>query len=212
MVTGHIQAGFGGAIKNIGLGCVSAKGKYRVHHVGRPVIDKVKCTECDECVEICPSDAVKEYSITEECTYCSLCLDVCRPNALTAEFREPISLTKTIAENAGEVLDKIDKAGFINLAVDVLPHCDCHPFSDLPFIPDIGVFASFDPLSIDRASIDMVNDSYGNRGTSAEDSKSLERGSDKFTAVNPCTSWQAQLDRAEELGLGSQKYNLVSVE
>jgi uncharacterized Fe-S center protein len=210
-VTGHIQAGFGGAIKNIGLGCVTKSGKYKVHYVDRPQIDKEKCTKCDACIEICPSEAVENYEVTDSCTSCSLCLDVCKPGAINADFRNPIDLTKTISDNAAEVLRHVDSIGFINLAIDVLPHCDCHPFSDLPMVPDIGVLASHDPLAVDRASIDKVNESKGVHGSSADDASVLDSGTDKFTAVNTHTSWKEQLARAKELGIGSQKYEIEIV-
>jgi uncharacterized Fe-S center protein len=210
-VTGHIQAGFGGAIKNIGLGCVTKAGKYRVHYAGRPKIDKKKCTRCDNCSDICPSDAVTDYSINEKCTYCSLCLDVCEPYAIKADFKEPLDLSRMISDNAKEVLKKMDRAGFINLAVDVLPHCDCHPFSDVPMIPDLGVFASFDALAIDAVCVEKVNESRGTPHSSAEDTGVLDSMSDKFAALNPCTSWTAQLKRAGELGVGSAAYELILV-
>jgi uncharacterized Fe-S center protein len=210
-VTGHIQAGFGGSIKNIALGCVAKSGKYRVHHPDPPVINREKCTECGECVEICPSEAVKDYEVTSNCTCCSLCLDVCEEDAIGSAFRDPKDLTKIISDNAGEVLKHIESVGFINLAIDVLPHCDCHPFSDIPIVPDIGVFASFDPLAIDRAGIDKINASPGIPTSGSDDSGSLKTGSDKFTSVNPCTSWRAQLDRAEKLGIGTQKYEITTV-
>jgi uncharacterized Fe-S center protein len=210
-VTGHIQAGFGGAIKNIGLGCVTKPGKYRVHHHVTPEIELEKCTGCDECINICPSDAIKNYVVTNDCTFCSLCLDVCEPCALTAAFRDKISLTKMISDNAAEVLEHIDSTGFINLAIDVLPHCDCHPFSDVPMVPDVGVFASTDPLALDRACIDKVNDSPGSPVSSTEDRHALSEGDDKFNAVNPHTSWKVQLQRAEALGIGSQTYELKVV-
>jgi uncharacterized Fe-S center protein len=211
-VTGHIQAGFGGAIKNIGLGCVTKSGKYRVHYVDKPSIDREKCTKCDECLRICPVDgAIEDYGVTDSCTLCSLCLDVCEPCAITSAFRNPIELTSMISENASQVIEHVGAAGFINLAIDVLPHCDCHPFSDLPIVPDIGVLASLDPVAIDRASVDMVQGAHGVIGTSSHDSSAIEAGSDKFTAVNPCTSWKAQLNRAEELGLGGQIYEIKTV-
>ncbi|MFV2041454.1 MAG: DUF362 domain-containing protein, partial [Candidatus Hydrothermarchaeales archaeon] len=210
-VTGHVQAGFGGAIKNVGLGCVTKSGKYRVHHSVPPKIDLEKCTCCDECIKICPSDAVKDYIITKECSLCSLCLDVCESCAISAAFRGKISLTEMIADNASEVLRHMDSTGFINLAIDVLPHCDCHPFSDVPLVPDIGVLASRDPIAVDRASIDLVNSSPGSPGSSAEDHRAAAEGIDKFNAVNPKTSWKAQLKRAEELGIGSQRYTLENV-
>jgi len=210
-VTGHLQAGFGGAIKNLGLGCVAKQGKYRVHHTGRPRIDRAVCTRCDACVQICPVHAIEGYAVDESCISCSLCLDVCEPKALRARYREPVELTRMVAENAAEVLRHVEKAGFINLAIDVLPHCDCHPFSDLPMVPDIGVLASLDAVAIDRASVDLVNSSPGNLRTSADDASALALGSDKFNAVNPSTSWKAQLERAEELGMGVQRYELMEV-
>jgi uncharacterized Fe-S center protein len=210
-VTGHIQAGFGGAIKNIGLGCVAKHGKYLVHHHVPPEIDFEKCTKCNECIKICPSDAIKDYRVTDACTFCSLCLDVCEPCALTAAFRDKIDLTKMIADNASEVQKHVDSTGFFNLAIDVLPHCDCHPFSDVPMVPDIGVLASLDPLAVDRACIDKVNESPGTPCSSAGDHHALCEGDDKFNAVNPGTSWRAQLMRAEELGIGSQKYEFETV-
>ena len=211
-VTGHIQAGFGGAIKNIGLGCVTKAGKYRVHHSEKPVIDKKKCTKCNKCLEICPTQgAIEEYGVTDSCTLCSLCLDVCEPCAIKAGFRDPLSLTKMVAENAAAVLKHMGSVGFVNLAIDVLPHCDCHPFSDVPIVPDIGVLASLDALAVDRASVDKVNEVVGVEGSAASDSSALEPGSDKFKAVNPRTYWKAQLERAEELGIGSQKYRIEVV-
>jgi uncharacterized Fe-S center protein len=210
-VTGHIQAGFGGAIKNIGLGCVAKPGKYRVHHHVPPEIDLEKCTKCDECIKICPSNAIKNYVVTNACTFCSLCLDVCEPCALNAAFRDKIGLTEMISDNAAEVLEHMDSVGFLNLAIDVLPHCDCHPFSDVPMVSDIGVFASKDPLALDRACIDKVNESPGTPTSSAEDSHALSEGDDKFNALNPGTSWSAQLRRAEVLGMGGQIYELEVV-
>jgi uncharacterized Fe-S center protein len=211
-VTGHIQAGFGGALKNIGLGCVTKVGKYRVHYSDMPKINKEKCNRCDACLKICPTDgAIEDYGVTDSCSLCSLCLDVCESGAISASFRDPINLTRIISDNALEVLNCVKKAGFINLAIDILPHCDCHPFSDIPMVPDIGVFAALDSLAIDKASVDKINESRGIHGSSADDALALDPGVDKFDAVNPGTSWRSQLNRAEELGIGSQKYEITVV-
>jgi uncharacterized Fe-S center protein len=190
---------------------VAKHGKYRVHHPVPPEIVIEKCTKCNECINICPSDAIKDYRVTKACNLCSLCLDVCEADAISAEFRDKISLTEMISDNASEVLSQIDSTGFINLAIDVLPHCDCHPFSDTPMVPDIGVIASIDPLALDRASIDLVSKSPGSPGSSADDHNATEPGVDKFNAVNPGTSWRAQLNRAETLGVGRQQYTLETV-
>jgi uncharacterized Fe-S center protein len=159
-----------------------------------PKINKEKCNRCDACLKICPTDgAIEDYGVTDSCSLCSLCLDVCESGAISASFRDPINLTRIISDNALEVLNCVKKAGFINLAIDILPHCDCHPFSDIPMVPDIGVFAALD------------------HGSSADDALALDPGVDKFDAVNPGTSWRSQLNRAEELGIGSQKYEITVV-
>ena len=205
-VTGHIQAGFGGAIKNIGVGCVTKPGKFRIHCDGTLKIDAELCDECGKCVEECPVDgAVKPPVINETvCLPCNVCLDVCDRRAVKVNFNDKETLAKRIAENAKAVVDVLgENIGYINLLVDVIPHCDCHPHSDIPIVPDIGVLGSIDPVAIDMASIDLINDAPGIEGSA------FEEGDDKLTTINPETNWRVQFDTAEKLGVGKKEYTLL---
>jgi uncharacterized Fe-S center protein len=205
-VTGHIQAGFGGAIKNIGVGCVTKPGKFRIHFNGTLKIDAELCDECEKCVEECPVDGAVTPPVIDEtvCLPCNVCLDVCDRQAVKAGFNDKETLARRIAENAKAVVDAAgDNIGYINLLVDVIPHCDCHPHSDIPIIPDIGVLASTDPVAIDMASIDLINEAPGIDGSA------FEGGDDKLTSINPDTHWRVQFDTAEELGVGNKEYKLL---
>jgi hypothetical protein len=210
-VTGHIQAGYGGAIKNLGLGCVAKIGKYRVHFEGLPRINE-KCDMCGECLDICPVDAIKEGVITEKCVGCIACVDICPRGAVKIKETSLGRLSVRIAENASEVVKMATKVGYINLLVDVLPHCDCHPHSDIPIIPDLGVLSSLDPVAIDKASIDLLNSAPGILFSEAEKAGALDPGTDKLSLINPETNWKLQLKTAEKLGMGRQEYNLIELE
>jgi len=205
-VTGHIQAGFGGAIKNIGVGCVSKPGKFRIHFDGPLKIDSELCDDCGKCVEECPVEGAITLPVINEtvCLPCNVCLDVCDRRAVKVGFNDKETLARRIAENAKAVLDVLgENTGYINLLVDILPHCDCHPHSDIPIVPDIGVIASLDPVAIDMASIDMINKAPGIDGSA------FEGGDDKLTAINPDTHWRVQFDTAVELGIGKKEYRLI---
>ena len=192
-LTAHIQAGFGGAIKNIALGCVTKKGKYFVHYKDRPEIDKSLCNKCNACIEICPKNAIRNYEITSACEPCSACMDACNVNAIKAEWNDNKTAAERIAYNAYEVLRQVENHAFITLAVDILPHCDCHPFSDIPFRKDIGILASRDIVAIDKACLDLL---------SINGLKNL----------NPDTYPEVIISKAEELGLGKSSYELTEIE
>jgi hypothetical protein len=211
-VTGHIQAGFGGAIKNLGLGCVTKTGKYRVHYDGPPELNK-RCDLCGECVAVCPVGAIEDGRINpDKCICCNACLDVCSKDAVSVREVSNNELAARIAENAYKVLQNLGKVGYINFLVDILPHCDCHPHSDIPIVPDIGLLSSLDPVACDRASIDLVNSSPGVLTSEAENCNALASGADKFKLINPETNWKVQLSTAEKLGIGTQEYILEKVE
>jgi uncharacterized Fe-S center protein len=205
-VTGHIQAGLGGAVKNLGVGCVSKPGKYRIHFEGPLKIDKELCDGCAKCVEECPVAGAVEPPVINEtvCLPCNVCLDVCDRRAVKVNFVDLENMPKRIAENAKAAADVIgENIGYINLLVDIIPHCDCHPHSDIPVVPDIGVIASLDPVAIDRAAVDLINKAPGIDGSA------FEEGADKLTSINPSTNWKIQLEEAERLGVGKMEYTLL---
>jgi len=208
--TGHIQTGFGGAIKNLGMGCVTKTGKYGVHFEGPPKINE-KCDLCGECVVVCPANAIEDGTISEKCVCCNACLDVCSKGAVVVKETTSEELSARIAENASAVVDVVANIGYINLLVDILPHCDCHPHSDIPIVPDIGVLSSNDPVAIDKASIDLIIRSPGILSSEAEKVNALNPGSDKLSLINPQTNWRIQIEVAEKLGLGKQEYVLKEI-
>ncbi|MFQ5887902.1 MAG: 4Fe-4S binding protein, partial [Candidatus Hydrothermarchaeales archaeon] len=178
-----------------------------------PKIVKSRCDQCGECVEYCPTDAIEDFKIDQvKCARCNVCLDICERGAVKAESKNPKELAKQIALNASAV-GKIfkDRLGCINLLTDIIPHCDCHPHSDIPFVPDMGILASKDPVAVDKGSIDLVNESPGIPLSAADDVDALKPGLDKFGLINPQTNWKTQIEMSEYLGLGSQKYSLKEI-
>lgn len=204
--TGHIQAGFGGAIKNIGVGCVTKTGKFRIHFDGAPKIEEEFCDLCNKCVEVCPGEAIHPPAINETaCLLCNACLDVCDRGAVKVKLIDSMTLSERIAENAKAVVDALgENIGYINLLVDVIPHCDCHPHSDIPIVPDIGVLVSKDPVAIDVASVDLINEAPGISGSAFEGGST-----DKFSSINPATNWRIHIETSEKLGIGKMKYELI---
>ena len=179
---GHECTGFGGAIKNIGMGCGSRAGKMEMHAAGKPTVDHAKCVGCGRCIGVCPMDAITpDYGAANEV------------------------LNRKMAEYALAVLH--GRPHFhVSLAIDVSPFCDCHAENDVPIVPDVGMFASFDPVAIDRACADAVN-----RQAPVADSilgRARERHADHFGTVSPATDWRACLEHAEAIGLGTQAYTL----
>lgn len=197
----HMQSGIGGSIKNVGVGCVAKPSKFDLHARGWPRIAAEKCTKCGKCVEICPVNAIEDYRIVEDrCLRCTGCSEVCREDAVEIEWLLGREVGERIVECAKGVSKIAKNFAFLNFVIDVTPHCDCHPYSDNPLISDVGILASKDMVSIDRASLDLY--------------KKAQPINDLFSKERfwHWTDPERMLDYAEELGLGKQDYRLVRVE
>jgi len=217
---GHELTGFGGALKNIGMGCGSRAGKMEMHSDGKPKIRQATCVGCKACAKICAHSAItitdkKAHIDYGKCVGCGRCIGACHFNAIGAAWDESNDiLNKKIAEYSWAVLN--DRPHFhISLVIDVAPFCDCHAENDLPIIPDIGMFASFDPVALDMACADMANEAPIISGSYLEEqlknkaSKGKEQ--DHFVATHPETNWMVCLDHAEKIGIGTKSYELIEV-
>lgn len=213
-VKGHECAGFGGALKNIGMGSGSRAGKMEMHSAGKPEITQELCIGCGKCKAICahnaPIIADKKARIdTNACVGCGRCIAVCPKDAVMPPFNEANDvLNYKIAEYTKAVLQ--GKPNFhINFVIDVSPNCDCHGENDVPIVPDVGMFASFDPVAVDKACVDAVNKQPVVPHSQLDCSKS--KTGDHFTDSTPSTHWSAQLTHAQKIGLGSMDYELFVV-
>ena len=213
---GHELSGFGGTMKNLGMGCASRKGKLAQHSDVSPSVKTKKCVGCGECIGRCPGDAIsvtdkKSKIDPEKCIGCGECILLCPTGAIQIQWNAsvPVFLERMIEYTLGVLKDKKEKSLFVNFLTDISPACDCMPFSDAPLVRDIGILASLDPVAIDRASIDLVNKEEALPCTCLEKNKNA--GEDKFRGVYPYIDWAYQFDYAKKLGLGTDDYELVSI-
>jgi len=213
---GHELAGYGGAIKNIGMGCASRRGKMDQHANVAPKIKKKKCIGCGECVLHCAQKAIslkeKKAEINpEKCIGCGECIIICANEAVQIQWDQsvPVFLEKMVEYASGVLKTKKDKSLFINFINNVSPACDCLPYNDAAIVRDIGVVASTDPVAIDQASVDLVNKEPALANTCLK--TNTGPGEDKFKGVYPYIEWEYQLEYAEQLGLGAREYELISV-
>jgi uncharacterized Fe-S center protein len=212
---GHIVSGFGGAIKNLAMGCAPPEGK-RAQHNARPFTIPDQCSGCGMCVEICPKTAItieKEKSVIDRnlCIGCFECMHVCPEHAIDIDWETeiPVFMERMVEYAYGAVRGKEKKAGYMNFLIRITPDCDCFPFSDTPIVPDIGILASKDPVAIDAASYDLVNQQTG--FTESLLTSHHHKGGDKFKGVHPQTDGYHQIKYAEEIGLGNRSYNLIRI-
>ena len=212
---GHENAGFGGALKNIGMGCGSRAGKMEMHAAGKPVADETLCIGCGACAGICAHGApiIKDGKCTVDhtkCAGCGRCIALCPTDAMTPPFDEAFDmLNYKIAEYAKAVVD--GRPSFhIVIARDISPNCDCHAENDAPIVPDVGMFASFDPVALDQAVCDAINAQPVLANTMITD-RHAEHDHDRFHAVHPDTHWQSCVEHAKKIGLGTDQYELIRV-
>ena len=211
---GHEEAGFGGALKNLGMGSGSRAGKMEMHCDGKPTVKTKKCRGCGMCATICANDGIyfeegKAVINHDTCLGCGRCIAMCNFDAIVPTFGQSEEmLNKKIAEYTLAVVK--DKPNFhVSLAIDISPCCDCHSENDIPIVPNVGMFASFDPVAIDVAAADGVNAMPVNPQSVLGRKEQCCR--DHFTNSYPNTDWRVQVDHAERIGLGSTEYELVLI-
>ena len=217
---GHESTGFGGAIKNTGMGCGSRAGKMEMHCAGKPTVDKDQCKSCHMCEKNCAHGAIsfdenKKASIDHNrCVGCGRCLGACNFDAIyNGNYAANDELNCRMAEYSKAVVDG-RPAFYINIVNQVSPYCDCHGENDTAIIPDVGMFASFDPVALDVACADACNKMPVIPGSLLDDHMHAEGACDHhdhFTNVSPNTNWKTCMEHAEKIGLGSAEYELITV-
>lgn len=212
----HELSGFGGCLKNLGMGCATREGKLVQHSTVAPRVNAEKCKGCKLCQGYCPAGAIslvsKKASISgRKCIGCGECILICPFQAIEIQWNESpdIFQKKMIEYASGALKGKAKRSLFINFVVQVSPACDCYPHSDAPIVRDIGILASDDPVAIDAASCDMVNNETSLPCTAIK--HTLHGGEDKWRSLFPEIDWNIQLNHAEKIGLGTRKYTLKKV-
>lgn len=213
---GHEATGFGGCLKNIGMGCGSRAGKMEMHSAGKPHVNEEACIGCGACTKICAHSAVtvtdkKAYIDHDKCAGCGRCIGVCPKDAVRAASDESNDILNCkIAEYSKAVV--AGRPQFhVSLVVDVSPYCDCHAENDAAIVPDVGMFASFDPVAIDVACADAVNAQQPMKGSLLDECCHDHDHHDHFTTVSPNTNWKSAIAHGVAIGLGSDEYELIEV-
>jgi hypothetical protein len=202
-VKGHCQTGFGGAIKNVGMGCAARAGKLAQHHEGEPVFDDGKCTACGTCVQWCPTGAIEMHGtaqlVAERCIGCGECYAICPSGAIGFTWGTPGPvLAEKICEHAlGFVAAKRGRIGYLSDVTCLTKNCDCIGHAQQPDYPDIGLLAATDIVAVDKAAADLTRERFGE---------------DIWSAWWPESQYEAQFAYGEELGLGRTDYDLVTLD
>ena len=214
---GHEMTGFGGAIKNIGMGCGSRAGKMDQHSSGKVSVDESLCRGCRRCAKECGSGAItyenKKAHINHDiCKGCGRCIGACAFDAISNDQWDAGDLLdRKMAEYAQAVCQ--DRPCFhINMALDISPNCDCHGENDAPILPNIGMFASFDPVAIDQACVDACQRETPFRNSQLGENLAKpdwKHHHDHFLDSNPNVHWKETLEHAEKIGMGTREYDLI---
>lgn len=225
---GHPAGGFGGSLKNIGVGGASKRGKMNLHGAlagDKPLVDSKRCPgrTCEwwqTCQDCCPEGAIQ---VTEQglkidldaCVYCFACANLCVNMAGKSgiqRFDYLPSLGRRIADSAlATTMTKEDgKIFFINYAIDITPYCDCYGWTDTPIVNSLGVLASYDPVAADKACIDLMNEVPGLIHSEAEDYGALAPGSKKLNLIKG-KDIEPQIYGGVENGLGTAEYVMKEV-
>lgn len=216
---GHEMTGFGGAIKNIGMGCGSRAGKTEQHASGQPKIDADLCRGCKRCMLQCANNGLvynaetRKMSVNKDnCVGCGRCLGACNFDAISFEnFDANELLNRRMAEYAKAVVDGRPQM-HISLIVDVSPNCDCHCENDVPILPNIGMFVSTDPLALDQACVDACLAATPMPGSQLYEhihAPGFCNKHDHFKNSTPESEWKSCLEHAAKIGLGNREYELI---
>lgn len=215
---GHEKTGFGGALKNLGMGAAARRGKLDQHaDLARSLkIVVKKCDGCGYCIRQCAHGAAylisdrKAYIDPKKCVGCASCIPACPRNAISIPWdSETEKFMQRMMEYAKAALyGKNDRALYVNFITGVSPRCDCANHSDAPIVADLGIMAGCDPVALDLASAELVNAAPGLKD-SALPEMALAPGTDKWSALNPDCRWRYQLEYAQKIGLGSLDYQLT---
>ncbi len=199
---GHEISGFGGALKNIGMGCATREGKYKQHNSVVPSVERSSCTGCESCITWCPSGALKIESDgfimldANKCVGCGECILSCPSEVFSIPWNDAASnVQEKIVEYAYGVISK-KKGLYINFINFVTKFCDCYATKEKPYFDEIGIAVSRDPVSIDTACRDIVNKKFGG---------------DFFRHIFPSIDCDVQLNYAVSLGLGEKEYTIIEI-
>ena len=202
-VTGHILSGMGAAIKNLAMGAAPRSGKQVQHADIKPEVIPEKCRGCKQCCIWCPKDAIEMYDgvariDSEKCYGCAECIATCRNDAIAHSFKgSGAMLQEKMAEYAlGAVINKPEKICYFNFLTHVTKECDCLNEAQDKVTGDIGLLASYDPVAIDKATIDILT---------------RETGKDILRELWPDNDYDTQINHAETIGLGQKEYELATV-
>jgi uncharacterized Fe-S center protein len=228
---GHELAGFGGTIKNLGMGCASRHGKLFQHSNVSPEVKAGICIACGECILRCPGKAIslvkrgpdepapkgsKQLTLRalkepDKCIGCGDCILACSIGAMQIQWNVQIPefMRRMVAYTKAVLAGKQGRAMFFNFLTQVSPACDCYPFADAPIVGDLGVLSSLDPVAIDQAAVDLVNQAQGSPASCLKYAHAP--GQDKFRDIYPKIDWEVQLAYAQKIGLGNREYELVRV-
>ncbi len=211
----HEETGVGGVLKNIGMGCGSRAGKMQMHHDGKPAVNPDKCKACGLCKNCCGQDAFeyddsgKARIIEDKCVGCGRCIGICNFAAIAnVSGTATEMLNYKIVEYTKAVIDK--RPHFhICIVNQVSPRCDCHGGNDVALVPDIGMFASFDPVALDAACTEAVNNAPIMANSELAEVEHVHE--DHITDVHPIVRWKALMEHGEKIGLGTTDYELITI-
>jgi uncharacterized protein len=231
---GHPMGTFGGALKNMGVGCASKRGKFNLHMGGHPKYGlnkrhwmpercmKQECPQYEMCVHLCPAGAIEHTEQTvlfhrDKCLGCLACVGVvtmCGVAFLTEDFFDATAAAITDSALAAAKAVGKGKVGYLNMALDISPWCDCVNFSDRPIVPNLGLFASWDPVAIDSACLQKAKESAGMPDSIAMAKGVMDPGLNKFTACGSFlgVSEEIQPNVGQKIGLGERSFELIEVE